>query len=1022
MLNYLVARIDNSHGRLGDLTTYILRESDTPTYRALLNEAVVALKTSSTKSQPARRFQVYPPMMYMKEIIDKAQEMLFAKSGGKPGNVITSGYRQVSGRGFQGKSGRPGIENAFVNTIITALKAPEWETLLERLGIDVMLHLLTETSIFVSLPNQCLCQVTGDPLIHMIPPTPVLQRPPRLAPEAACSAEMRPAKRKAIDHQDERPNKRMRLCETITPSPIAKRATSMNTIALDSVPPVDIRVIRTRMFYSRPECAPNLNYVVVGLPPRHILNRLYPSYLRKPKLNPSQYVDPDPKVQAEQARHLAKYVFPRQYGLSSVFKASAPQSKFSAVSIPDFSDREKEIKALGSCKTPKRLKETLSLLEKMVWRHSKCAYKALRDKACPSKIKPDGSEVPDSSVILEMMSERSIYFHTQAALPDLNISADTSAWPNTQTNKKSKIKPRFAEFTCSHTEVYRYAVLVTDAVIPKAFWGSTRNSRLMMAPFRNQVLYFRHDDWDILCTPLIGRLTSDTFEKITEFEATELLRQRKLGFSFVRLLPKETGSVSGRAEQSINQILQAAFQILNYEKQSRPDLLGASVFGTNDFYTKLKAFKIRLQANHSGNLPNLYFVKLDVQACFDTIEQSKLLHILKDLITEDAYCIQRYGQVSAVAGKIQRKYVKKACPQDEQPHFLEYAAELARALRNIIFVDQVQYQSVKRNDVLRLLEEHITENIVKIGQDYYRQMVGIPQGSVLSTLLCSFFYGDLETRQFKFNEDPESMLLRHIDDYLLVTTSLPKARSFLHSMNQGHPEYGCIIAQDKTLTNFDNGPQIMNVTDPNQRTFPWCGYSIDMRNLSVSVDYTRYQGNCLQDSLTVEKGKRPGAAFVHKMLQQAKLRSHIVYCDMGLNTEHTVYLNVYQNFVLTAMKMHRYIRTWGINTIKNSAFIERAIQQIILHTYTSIRNKGSNHVARVSAGRCEILKTHARDARILHRLGAQVVLLRCGGEAPQIRPVSAASARVSSAVSLPGEGGIGFDDSHHVLRPDDETP
>ncbi|KAF7979113.1 hypothetical protein HWV62_43323 [Athelia sp. TMB] len=79
---------------------------------------------------------------------------------------------------------------------------------------------------------------------------------------------------------------------------------------------------------------------------------------------------------------------------------------------------------------------------------------------------------------------------------------------------------------------------------------------------------------------------------------------------------------------------------------------------------------------------------------------------------------------------------------------------------------------------------------------------------------------------------------------------------------------------------------------------------------------------------------------------------------MGLNTEHTVYLNVYQNFVLTAMKMHRYIRTWGINTIKNSAFIERAIQQIILHTYTSIRNKGSNHVARVSAGRCEILKTH----------------------------------------------------------------
>lgn len=31
--------------------------------------------------------------------------------------------------------------------------------------------------------------------------------------------------------------------------------------------------------------------------------------------------------------------------------------------------------------------------------------------------------------------------------------------------------------------------------------------------------------------------------------------------------------------------------------------------------------------------PKLYFVKVDVQACFDTIEQDKLLEILKDIIS-----------------------------------------------------------------------------------------------------------------------------------------------------------------------------------------------------------------------------------------------------------------------------------------------------------------------------------------------------------------------------------------------------
>lgn len=45
----------------------------------------------------------------------------------------------------------------------------------------------------------------------------------------------------------------------------------------------------------------------------------------------------------------------------------------------------------------------------------------------------------------------------------------------------------------------------------------------------------------------------------------------------------------------------------------------------------------------------------------------------------------------------------------------------------------------------------------QIEGQYYRQVVGIPQGSVLSSLLCSFAYGDLERRKFKFSQDQESV-------------------------------------------------------------------------------------------------------------------------------------------------------------------------------------------------------------------------------------------------------------------------
>lgn len=41
------------------------------------------------------------------------------------------------------------------------------------IGADAMIHLLTDTSIFVSLPNGCLCQMSGVPVVNLRPSVPV---------------------------------------------------------------------------------------------------------------------------------------------------------------------------------------------------------------------------------------------------------------------------------------------------------------------------------------------------------------------------------------------------------------------------------------------------------------------------------------------------------------------------------------------------------------------------------------------------------------------------------------------------------------------------------------------------------------------------------------------------------------------------------------------------------------------------------------------------------------------------------
>ena len=53
----------------------------------------------------------------------------------------------------------------------------------------------------------------------------------------------------------------------------------------------------------------------------------------------------------------------------------------------------------------------------------------------------------------------------------------------------------------------------------------------------------------------------------------------------------------------------------------------------------------------------------------------------------------------------------------------------------------------------------------------------------------------------------------------------------------------------------------------------------------------------------------------------AKSRSHIIYNDADLNSIDAIYVNVYQNFVLLAMKMHHYLRQWGLNIAKSRAFV-----------------------------------------------------------------------------------------------------
>lgn len=128
----------------------------------------------------------------------------------------------------------------------------------------------------------------------------------------------------------------------------------------------------------------------------------------------------------------------------------------------------------------------------------------------------------------------------------------------------------------------------------------------------------------------------------------------------------------------------------------------------------------------------------------------------------------------------------------------------------------------------------------KIGKKFFRQKSGIPQGSVLSTILCNFFYGDLERNKLPFVSASTGVLLRLIDDFLFITLNRGHAEQFLRVMHAGHPEYGAFVSAEKSLANFKvsvDGRKINQLVGTQE--FPYCGNLIHTKTLGIRRDRVR---------------------------------------------------------------------------------------------------------------------------------------------------------------------------------------
>ncbi|KAM9228227.1 telomerase reverse transcriptase [Leptosomus discolor] len=527
---------------------------------------------------------------------------------------------------------------------------------------------------------------------------------------------------------------------------------------------------------------------------------------------------------------------------------------------------------------------------------------------------------------------------------------------------------------------------------------------------KNMLFYYRKLIWGKLQNIGIRNHFAKVHLRALSSEEIEAVRQKtnvpvasKLRFipkaNGLRPIVKVSGVVEARAfsresrEKKMhhyNTRLKNLFSVLNYERTINTSFIGSSVFGKDDIYKTWKKFVTKVLES-DGEIPHFYYVKADVSRAYDTIPHNKLVEVISRILNPEkrtVYCIRRYAVIMITTSGKARKFYRRHVStfKDFMPDMKQFVSQLQEnaSLQNAIIVEQSLTFNETSSSLFTFFLQMIHNNILEIGSRYYLQCCGIPQGSILSTLLCSLCYGDMENRLL-CGVQQDGVLIRLIDDFLLVTPHLMQARTFLRTLATGIPEYGFLINPNKTVVNFpvDDIPGCSKFKQlPECRLIPWCGLLLDIQTLEVYCDYSSYTCTSIRSSLSFNSSRTAGKNMKYKLITVLKLKCHCLFLDLQINSLRTVFINIYKIFLLQAYRFHACVLQLPFNqqVRNNPCFFLRIISETASCCYSILKAKNAG-VALGNKGASGMFPSEAAEWLCYHaftvKLANHKVVYKC---------------------------------------------
>ena len=314
--------------------------------------------------------------------------------------------------------------------------------------------------------------------------------------------------------------------------------------------------------------------------------------------------------------------------------------------------------------------------------------------------------------------------------------------------------------------------------------------------------------------------------------------------------------------------------------------------------------------------------------------------------------------------------IRSVAPADDFQSFQEASELLADSHHNSILSDGVVYPSLSREDLLKIVRQHLFQHAVRMPDEsrrkrqrssesdlLYTQVRGIPQGSALSPLLCNLYYGHVERDTFGSGEEMESLgltdmsslIVRVMDDYLMISTQKKAVVHFLQRAHTCFKPFGGGFNPSKTKVNFDatldvDGRDVLlpRMSGP---VVTWCGFSINHTTLEISPSFSKLFGSGVEHSVT--RGcNHAGVAFRKALKGFIRPKFQAIILDSSINKFITVTKSIYSLFLTAAVRTDIYLRK-GANSLRlslenqNVAFVCACICDVVQYgaRLVTLRNR-----------------------------------------------------------------------------------